>query len=196
LERFRYELKERRPAFADLLVKLHEAVDQQRWRDVVALSDQALALAPQHGESRKARTRAWKAIEPAPVPGAAALEESAGARRFLLWIDGAGGYLVCLGARVTLGQAAPDGSAEVPLFADIARAHATLTRDAEGYMLEAVRLVQVNGQPTEKALLQPGDRVTLGSCCQLQFRQPVPVRATARLAPVSSPPRPLAGERP
>jgi hypothetical protein len=181
LERMRYELKERRPAFADLLVRLHEAVDQHRWRDVVALSDQALALAPQHGETRKARARAWKAIEPAPTPGAAVLDEPAGSRRFLLWVDGAGGYLVCLAPRVTLGQAAPDGCAEVPLFADIARSHATLTRDSEGYLLEAIRPVQVNGQPADKALLQPGDRVTLGNCCQFQFRQPVPVSATARL---------------
>jgi hypothetical protein len=74
---------------------------------------------------------------------------------------------------------------DVPLFADISRTHAALTRDSEGYLLEAVRAVQVNGQPTEKALLQPGDRITLGSCCQFQFRQPVPVSATARLDLVS-----------
>jgi hypothetical protein len=181
LERFRYELKERRPVFADLLVQLHEAVDQHRWRDVIALSDRALALAPQHGESRKARACAWRAVEPAQAPGVAAFDEPPGSRRFLLWVDGAGGFLVCLGPRVTIGQAAPDGAADVPLFADIARAHAALTRDAEGYLLEAARPVQVNGQPADRALLQPGDRITLGGCCQLQFRQPVPVSATARL---------------
>ncbi len=192
LERFRYELRERRPVFADLLVKLHEAVDQHRWRDVISLSDQALGLAPQHGETRKARARAWKAVEPAPTPGAALQDEPTISKRFLLWIDGAGGFLVCLGSRVTLGQAAPDGHAEVPMFADIARAHATITRDSEGYILEAVRPVQVNGQPTDKALLQPGDRITLGNCCQLQFRQPVPVSATARLDLVSGHRLPLA----
>jgi hypothetical protein len=192
LERFRYELRERRPAFADLLVRLHEAVDQHRWREVIALSDQALGLAPQHGETRKARARAWKAIEPATAPGTPIGEASAGSRRFLLWIDGAGGYLVCLGSRVTLGQAAPDGQADVPLFADIARAHATVTRDSEGYLLEALRPVQVNGQQSDKALLQPGDRVTLGNCCQLQFRQPVPVSATARFDLVSGHRLPLA----
>jgi hypothetical protein len=185
LERFRNDLKQRRPTFESLLVQLHKALDGGHWGEVIGLAEEILALAPQHPEARKARARAWKAIEPAPAANPRAPEEPTPARRFLLWIDGAGGYLVCLGSRVTLGQAAPDAYVDVPLFADVARTHAALTRDAEGYLLEAVRSLQVNGQPTEKALLQPGDRVTLGGCCQLQFRQPVPVSATARLDLVS-----------
>jgi len=39
----------------------------------------------------------------------------------------------------------------------------------------------VNGKAVEKALLRPNDRITLGTTCQLQFRQPAPVSATARL---------------
>ena len=185
LERFWGELTERRPAFSRLLVQLHEAANEQRWRDVVGLAEQVLALAPQHAEARKARARAWKAIEPAPAVPSAAAEEPVLSPRFLLWVDGAGGYLVCLGRRVTLGQAAPDAFVDVPVLADVARTHAALTRDAEGYLLEAMRPVQVNGQPADQALLQPGDRITLGACCQFQFRQPVPVSATARLDLVS-----------
>ena len=104
---------------------------------------------------------------------------------FLLWIDGIGGYLVCLGSRVTLGQATPDAYVDVPLFADVSRAHASITRDQEGYLLEALRPLQVNGKAVEKALLAPNDRVTLGLACQFQFRQPVPVSTTARLDFVS-----------
>jgi hypothetical protein len=109
-----------------------------------------------------------------------------------LWIDGAGGYLVCLGPRVTIGQAAPDGAAAIPLYADIARLHASLLRDSEGYFLEAARPVQINAQPVEKALLCPDDRVTFGTSCQLIFRQPVPVSATARLDLASGHRLPLA----
>jgi hypothetical protein len=185
LERYRADLAERRHSFPALLVQLHEAVDEGRWREVVTLSEQVLAVAPQHGEARKARTRAWKAIEPAPVAHSQPAEAPGSRRRFLLWIDGVGGYLVCLGSRVTLGQAAPDAFVDVPLLADVSRTHAALTRDPEGYLLEALRLVQVNGRPTDKALLQPGDRITLGGCCQFQFRQPVPVSASARLDLVS-----------
>jgi hypothetical protein len=51
--------------------------------------------------------------------------------------------------------------------------------------LEAARPVQVNGRPVEKALLHSGDRVTLGSRCQMQFHQPVPISTSARLDLVS-----------
>jgi hypothetical protein len=198
LEEFAAELAKRQQEFSGLLVQLHDAVDGGRWREVVETTERVLALAPQHAEARKARARAWKAIEPVTVamrpPGVAEANGSIGETvngdggspaRFLLWIDGVGGYLVCLGARLTLGQAALDPHADVPLVADVSRLHATLTRDAEGYVLEAVRPVQVNGQSTTRALLRPGDRVTLGTSCQFQFLQPVPVSASARLDLVS-----------
>jgi hypothetical protein len=107
------------------------------------------------------------------------------ATQFLLWIDGVGGYLVCLNHRITLGQANPAAPVDVALLADVSRHHATLQRDPEGYFLEAVRKVQVNGKPTEKALLHSGDRITLGNSCQLQFWQPVPASTSARLDLVS-----------
>jgi hypothetical protein len=193
VQRFQEELEQRRQAFAGVLLKLHQAVSERHWRSVVRVADEVLAVAPNHGEARKARTRAWQAIEPPTVPGqcpekpaapAAVTNQQAG--RFLLWVDGVGGYLVCLEPRVTVGQATPEATVDIPLFADVSRHHATLTRDTEGYLLEAVRGVSVNGMPTEKALLQSGDRLTLGASCQLQFRQPVPVSATARIDLASS----------
>src|SRR5262245_59435083 len=105
--------------------------------------------------------------------------------RFLLWIDGVGGYLVCLGSRLTFGHAAAGERVDVPLIADVSRLHASLTRDAEGYVLEAGRPVKINGQPTSRSLLRSGDRVTLGRSCQFIFRQPAALSATARLDFVS-----------
>jgi hypothetical protein len=92
---------------------------------------------------------------------------------------------VCLSPRVTLGQATPDARVDVPLVADVSRLHAMLTRDAEGYLLEGVRGVQVNGQSATRTLLRNGDRVTLGSSCQFQFRLPAAVSTSARLDLVS-----------
>jgi hypothetical protein len=200
LERFQRELEENSKKYAALIVELHEAVAREAWRDVVRLSDEVLALAPQQAEARKARARAWKSVEPSTLAAASPSrprepEPPRPSQRFLLWIDGIGGYLVCLGNRVTLGQATPDAFTDVPLFADISRNHAALTRDTEGYLLEAFRPVQVNSQPAERALLRPGDRVTLGASCQLQFCQPVPVSATARLDLVSGHRLPLAIDR-
>jgi hypothetical protein len=100
---------------------------------------------------------------------------------FVLWIDGVGGYLVCLSHRLTLGQANVELPVDIALLADVSRHHATIQRDPEGYFLEAVRKVQINAVPTEKAFLRSADRITLGNSCQLQFWQPVPVSTSARL---------------
>src|SRR5262249_5383962 len=202
LEKFQRDLERGRETLTPLLVELHEAVEKGQWREVVQLSDQVLAIAPHHAEARRARSRAWKVIEPVPVavaahsvpasPPAPPSDGSSSSSRFLLWIDGVGGYLVCLGNQVTLGQATPDSHMDVPLYADVSRHHATLTRDSEGYLLEAVRPLQINGRPAGKTLLQSGDRITLGATCQLQFRQPVPVSASARLDLASGHRPPLA----
>ncbi len=90
-----------------------------------------------------------------------------------------------MGTRVNFGQAVPGSPVDVPLVADVSRMHATLSRDGEGYVLEAVRALQVNGKPVTRTLLHPGDRVTLGASCQFQFWQPAPPSATARLDLVS-----------
>jgi tetratricopeptide (TPR) repeat protein len=192
LELFVQELEKRQQQFAALLPPLHEAAEARRWRKVVEIAEQVLAVAPAHGEARKARGQAWKAVQPSTVafhgPGPEAEPETTNNEppsRFLLWIDGVGGYLVCLGSRVSLGQATPDARADVPLVADVSRMHATLTRDNEGYLLESVRPVLVNGNSVTQALLRPNDRITLGASCQLMFRQPVPVSTSARLDLVS-----------
>jgi hypothetical protein len=113
-------------------------------------------------------------------------------KRFLLWVDGVGGYLVCLSSRVTFGQATADGPIDVPLFADVSRLHAELSRDGEGYLLESTRGVQVNSVATSRTVLRCGDRVTLGSTCQFLFRRPVPVSPSVRLELVSGHRLPLA----
>jgi len=157
-------------------------------------------------EARKVRARAWKSIEPAtaavPTQRAEVLEARSVAAaavepapRYMLWIDGVGAYLICLGNRVVIGQATPPQHVDVPLVADVSRTHATVSRDSEGYLLEALRQTTVNGQPTERTLLQSGDRITLGTCCQLRFSQPVPISATAQLEVTSGHRLPLAIEK-
>jgi hypothetical protein len=187
LRNFQRELASARQSFSALVLELHEALNRGDWKQVILTSERVLALAPQHAEARKARSRAWKSIEPETMASAPHREPVAVGpqdlppQRFLLWLDGVGGFLICLGSRITLGQATPDAFVDVPIFADISRVHAALSRDAEGYLLEGLRSVQVNGKVAEKALLRNGDKVTLGSACHLQFSQPVPISATARL---------------
>jgi hypothetical protein len=191
LEEFRHGLERRRGEFEALLAKLYAALEQANWREVIRLADEVLAVAPQHAEARKARARAWKSVEPPTLPVAPApngqerKQEPARAeeppRRLMLWIDGVGGYLLCLSNRVSLGQAMPDAYVDIPIQADVSRLHGYLTRDTEGYLLEAVRPITVNHQPVDKALLRDGDRLTLGNNCQMRFSQPLAVSTTARL---------------
>jgi hypothetical protein len=192
VERFQKGIEERQAKFNIALPPLHEAVDQRRWRDVLPLAEAVLAVAPQHAEARTAKSRAWNTQSPETLNvGVRAdvdtepVEQTAPLKRFLLWIDGIGGYLICLGPRVTFGQASADGSVDVPLLADVSRMHATVARDGEGYVVESVRPLQVNGQTVTRATLTPGDRVTLGAACQFRFLLPVPVSTSARLELVS-----------
>src|SRR5262249_58334744 len=56
-----------------------------------------------------------------PLTPSSPLASAALPKRFLLWVDGVGGYLVCLSNRVTFGQATGDAPVDVPLFADVSR---------------------------------------------------------------------------
>ncbi|AMV39135.1 FHA domain-containing protein [Planctomyces sp. SH-PL62] len=106
--------------------------------------------------------------------------------RFLLWADAVGGFLVCLDDRVVLGRAGADSPADVPLMGDVSRNHATLVRGSESYLLEPHQESYVNGRRViEPTVLRSGDVIRLGSTVELEFRQPSPFSATARLAIVS-----------
>jgi FHA domain-containing protein len=104
---------------------------------------------------------------------------------WILWVDGVGGYLVCPGAAVTLGQGFADPPADVPLLADVARNHAVIRRDGERYWLEASKPCRVNQKPATQTPLNNDDRICLGESCQLLFARPEPLSASARLSLVS-----------
>ena len=54
--------------------------------------------------------------------------------KFMVWVDGVGGYLACLANKVCIGQAIPGNDVELPLIADISRQHLTLERVDQGYV--------------------------------------------------------------
>jgi len=123
---------------------------------------------------------------PVPPRPLARVEAAGPKGRFLLWVDAVGGYLVCLDDHIVLGRAGPDSHADIPLMGDLSRNHATLLRNGEGYLLQAHHASFVNGKPVvDQAVLHDGDVIRLGSTVELEFRQPSPVSATARLSIVS-----------
>src|SRR5271166_5800978 len=64
--------------------------------------------------------------------------------RFLLWIDAVGGYWVCGGNEVMIGQPAADERIDLPILADLSRRHAIIRRDGEGYLLQPLRELRLN----------------------------------------------------
>jgi hypothetical protein len=106
--------------------------------------------------------------------------------KFLLWVDAVGGYLVCLGDDVTLGQPTGSKAVDIPILGDLSSRHARIWRDGEGYLIEAIRDVHVDGRPVRRvSLLGQQSRIRLGDSVELLFRRPHALSATARLDFVS-----------
>lgn len=105
--------------------------------------------------------------------------------RSILWVDGVGGFLVCMGRSITIGQAAPGNCLDVPVLGDLSSLHATISRDGEGYVVQTQRDVYVNGRPVGQAALRDGDEIRLGRKVQMLFRMPCPLSGTATLTLVS-----------
>ncbi|MHC4399136.1 MAG: FHA domain-containing protein [Planctomycetota bacterium] len=102
--------------------------------------------------------------------------------RFLLWVDAVGGYWVCLGDEVSLGQPGRPKAVDVPILGDLSSYHARIRRDGEGYLVEAVRKVRVEEKPIQQAaVLSNGDRMRLGDVVTMVFRRPHALSASARL---------------
>jgi len=103
-------------------------------------------------------------------------------KRYMLWIDGVGNYLLCLGEQVTFGGPRSNhDSADVSLLANLSRRHATLIRGQEGYLIEAHSPVEVAGRGVDhRAFLNDGYRIDLGAV-GLEFRIPSVLSSTAVL---------------
>lgn len=208
----RNDLEARQKAAAPKVEALYEALAQGDWPRSLAAAETLIDIVPEHPAARRAQAEAWKriaAIGPAnssdwrrrspdqeAKPGALAGSESsrplaeprsAGPRgRFLLWVDAVGGYLVCLDDRVVLGGVGSQSSADVPLMGDISRDHAAIVREGGGYRLDPRRTTFLNGKAiTEPVPLRDGDVIRLGRTVELEFRQPSPISASARLTVVS-----------
>lgn len=192
--------------------QLHAAVAAEEWTKVAALADELLEISPEHRVARDARKRAWEKVG-APVVDSRHVAETQhwggiegatgdgqrdglrgltpparpGAKRFMLWIDAVGGYLVCLGNEIVIGQATPGSLAEVAIQADLSRKHAKIVRHTEGYSLEPLGgKVAINGKAVgEAVLLSDGDELLFGEAVKVRFRKPHVLSSSARLEIVS-----------
>jgi hypothetical protein len=200
-----------------LLEQLHAATAASDWTKLLALANELLEIAPENRVARDARKRAWAEVgerigdsrnlgethhwsgiqgndvprdgSHVERPAAAARTDEPGRQspRFMLWIDAVGGYLVCLGDEITVGQAHPTARVDVPIQADISRRHVKLCRMGEGYIIEplAPNVTLADRPLTRPALLSDGDEIGLNGAVRLRFRKPHVLSASARLEIVS-----------
>ena len=197
-----------------LTEKLHTAVADSAWSKAVSLADELLELAPEFRLAKDARKRAWaevgtkladshqlavtqhwspssaspksKSSQDFSLAGESSSAQEKTSSRFLLWIDAVGGYLVCLANEIVLGQATPGNRVDVPIMGDLSRRHAIVRRHGEGYVIEPIHTVRVQGQKIgEATLLSDGDEIELGNSVRLRFRKPHVLSASARLEFVS-----------
>lgn len=183
--------------------QLHRALGDSRWDDAAALADEVLALAPDCRLAQEARRRAWAEVgtrlsnsRPAALtqawsPGAHRQslgnghEESCGPR-LLLWVDGVGGYLVCLADEVVVGRAIPGSTVDIPILGDISRRHARIRREGGSYVMEPLHATLLDGRPVQqKTPLSDGAEIEWGTGVRLRFRQPHALSGSARLEFVS-----------
>jgi hypothetical protein len=168
-----------------LAERLQRALLRQRWSEVRRVAEQLQDTTPPEAAWRRFLIPFFIANH-RTASGPKPMTPSTAQGRFRLWIDAVGGFLVCLGDEVVLGQAAAEGSPDVPILADLSRRHAVVRRDAEGYVIEPVRSVKVDGRTIEKpTTLADGRVIELGNGVRLRFRRPHPLSATARLEIVS-----------
>lgn len=132
--------------------------------------DSGYQLGQNHGMGDTSR------ITPSP-----ATSRFGGSERYMLWIDGVGAYLVCLGERTTLGgPSRRDSSADVALLANLSGQHATIIRTREGYFLEAHSRVRVAQREVDgRAFLNHGYELELGIGVRLRFRLPTVLSMSA-----------------
>ena len=104
-----------------------------------------------------------------------------GAEKLLLLVDGGGSFLLVRGMAASVGRAAAEHPADVPIFSDLAERHLNVTRVEDDYFAFATKEVEIGGHRTLHTLLRDGDRMVLGRKAKLTFRLPSRRSASAVL---------------
>ena len=96
------------------------------------------------------------------------------ARQYLLWVDGAGVFLLCLESEVSIGGQRTDPQrADVCLMSNLSRKHATFIRCEGSYQIQPHGPVTLDDAPLSA---NAGERFSLGQRAELILGEEVPVR--------------------
>lgn len=121
------------------------------------------------------------------------------ASQYLVWVDGAGVFLLCLENQITIGGLRDDPHrANLCLMANLSRKHATLTRSHGGYQLQSHGNLTLDGKeltPEKSVPLKPPTTWQMNGNVEIQIQQPTVLSLTAVLDFQGSHP-PLVGQPP
>jgi tetratricopeptide (TPR) repeat protein len=92
--------------------------------------------------------------------------------RLLILVDGSGSYLLIRNPRASIGRAATDNPADIPIVSNLSERHADIARVDDDYFIFANREVNIGGKPVQQKLLQNGDKIILGKRSKLTFNLP------------------------
>ncbi|GAB4156054.1 MAG: hypothetical protein Tsb009_32930 [Planctomycetaceae bacterium] len=110
-------------------------------------------------------------------------QQTEDADRFLMWVDGVGGYLIYLSDQIVIGGPDERGSlTDVSLLANLSRQHATITRSGDGYVIQPAGLVSIGRREIFNAMpLEDGYEIRLGKNVRLEFQRRTVLSGTAVL---------------
>ena len=132
--------------------------------------------------------------------GGPAEKEASVTGRWLLWVDGVGGYMLLPGDDWTIGGPSGSEDAELCIQGDLSRREACIRRQGGDYVLQPLGTAFLGGRRMNRpSVLRDGDSIVLGAGAtdsrtsnpayavqtrgvKLEFSKPHPLSASARLA--------------
>ena len=97
--------------------------------------------------------------------------------RFVMHIDGIGGFLVLRENRITIGPISSSAQPMVGLMADPNLPVVTIERIEDDYFIRSSSPIHVNDASVTNKLLVDGDRISLSPRCSMKFHIPNPTIA-------------------
>ncbi len=103
-------------------------------------------------------------------------------QRFMIWVDGVGGYMVCPAPCNIVGQAVNQAMVQIPMQGDLQQKHIRFESVDGCHLLQPLAKVKIDEQDaSESVQLKNGQIISLDSNVQLIYVQPHPLSKTARL---------------
>ena len=176
-----FAFEARRDCKARLKKKTRRQMDSTTVGTSTVLNDSAFNVNRRSGRNEKNVV-----VEKGAFDRIGRMDKQNSGNRFLIWVDGVGGYLVC-GNRVNaLGQAINSSKVDIGIQGNLRSHHANFERVQGGHVLEPIGKLSVDGVELDsKFVLKNGQILAFEGGVELAYCQTHALSKTARLDFVS-----------